>query len=112
VRRGLVAALLVLAAALPAAAAAELRVETKDWVLTAPDDVGTQGSLDLMGQAVQLCTDEIVKLLGYRTTVAPRFAMQWQPSSSPGGGATQTRVFVWYRPGFRLDDPAVTRFRQ
>jgi hypothetical protein len=112
VRRGLVAALLVLAVAAPAAAVAELRVETKDWVLTAPDEVATQGELDLMGRAVQLCTDEIVKLLGHRPTVVERFTMQWRPASSSGAGATQTGVFNWYAPGRRITDPAATRLRE
>lgn len=110
--RPLAVLLAFLAAALPAAAALELRVETRDWVLTAPDEVGTQQDLDLLGRAVQLCTDEIVKLLGHRPAVVPRFTMQWAPAATRGTGATQTGIYVWYRPGFRIADPAAARFRE
>lgn len=106
-----IAAAVALAVALPAAAAAELRATTNDWVLVAPDDVGTQAELEQLATAVQICNDEIVKLLGHRPRVAERFTMQWQPSSFSGAGATQTGVFNWYAPGFRLADPVVARFR-
>ena len=112
VGRFLVVLLAALSLALPAAAVVELRVETRDWLLTAPDEVGTQQDLDLLGRAVQLCTDEVVKLLGHRPAVVPRFTMKWQPSETQGAGATQTGVLVWYRPGFRIADPAVARFRE
>ena len=105
-------ALLALAAALPAAAATELRATTQDWVLVASDEIGAQQDLELAGRAVQLCHDEIVRLLGHRPAIVRRFTWRWVAADSQSGGATRIGVFTWYRPGYRLDEPVVTRFRE
>lgn len=104
------ACLAVLAAG--TAAAAEQRYETADWVFVAPSEIGTAGDLELAGRAVQLCTDEIEKLLGHRPAIVPRFTMQWLPSTFNGSGATQTGVLNWFSPGFRLVEDSARRFRE
>jgi hypothetical protein len=112
-RAALIAVLaLVSAASAAAAQAQELRFETRDWVLTAPSEVGTEADLVLTGRALQSCTDEVKKLLGHRPMVVPKFTFQWVPSATAGGGATRTGVFSWYTPGFLLLEPATRPFRE
>jgi hypothetical protein len=80
VRRTLVTALVLLAVAAVAAAHAqtELRVvETTDWRLEAPAVLATQDELELLAQGVQLCTDELERLLHYRPRNVERFTMRW-----------------------------------
>jgi hypothetical protein len=111
-RRALSLLVVLVAVAGAPAARAELRAETGDWVLVAPDEVGTQTDLDLTARATQLCSDEIVKLLSHRPSVVPRFTMQWVPAAANGSGATRTGVFNWYTPGFRLLTPQTRAFRE
>jgi hypothetical protein len=42
------------------------RAETDDWILTAPAALGTQADLELNARGVQLCHDEIEKVIGHR----------------------------------------------
>jgi hypothetical protein len=108
----IVALALAAAAVATAAPAAELRLETPDWVFTAPDEIGTQADLELTGRAVQICTDEIEKLLGHQPAIVPRFTMQWAPAAFSGSGATRTGIFNWYAPGFRIVDDTTRGFRE
>jgi len=107
-------ALLALVAAASAAAgrAQELRVETRDWVLIAPDEVGSRADLELTARAAQICTDELIKLVGHRPRDVARFEMRWTPGAVGGSGATSTGITNWYPPGFKLLDDATRRFRE
>jgi hemolysin type calcium-binding protein len=99
-------------AGLARAGAAEERFETADWIFVAPSEVGSAADLALTGRAVQLCTDELRKLIGYRPAKNGKFTMQWVPSAASGAGATQTGVFNWYAPGFRVVDESTRGFRE
>jgi hypothetical protein len=108
-------ALVLLVAALGAAAAparAELRYETADWTFVAPEELGTQADLELNARQVQLCTDELEKLLGHRPTHVAKFTMQWLPGAANAAGATSTGVLNFYLPGRRLVDPVTRSFRE
>jgi hypothetical protein len=106
-----VVALAVVAGA-AAAHAEELRVETRDWVLTAPSEIGTQADLELTARAAQICTDEVTKLVGHRPRNVAKFEMRWTPGAVSGAGATSTGVINWYRPGFTLLDDVTRAWRE
>jgi hypothetical protein len=110
--RMLLACLALAAAAAGSARAADLRYESQDWIFVAPEELGNAADLELTGRGVQLCTDELRKLVGYRPPSPAKFTMQWVQSGTPVSGATQTGVFNWYVPGFRLIDPVARSFRE
>ena len=99
-------------AATAAPAAAELRYETADWTFVAPDEIGTQADLELSARQVQLCTDELKRLLGYRRPDIEKFAMRWLPGTTNVAGATETGVLNFYVPGYRMIDPIARTFRE
>lgn len=77
----------------PSAAPAEemLRYETADWILTAPAALVTQSDLELVGKATQICSDEIVRLTGFRPAQPAKFTVQWVISETSwysGAGPT------------------------
>jgi hypothetical protein len=93
------------------AAAPDLRIETRDWVLIAPDEVGTQEELELTGRAIQICTNELKRLIGHRPTNVARFEWRWTPGVN-GASANSEGVISRYGPGFRLVDDVTRSFRQ
>ena len=68
---------LALALTSPATAEDLLRVETEDWILTAPATLVTQQDLELVGTAIQICSDEIELLTGYRPPRPAKFTVVW-----------------------------------
>ena len=83
----------MLAVAISASAEDVLRFETADWILTAPPALGTQADLELNGRQVQLCEDEIERLVGHRPTNVRKFMMAWLVDGNPAGSyATPTGV--------------------
>jgi len=73
-------ALLLLAAlvgATQARPADELSAETEDWIFVAPGALGTQADLELVGRSIQICSDEIERLIGYRPRNVARFTARW-----------------------------------
>lgn len=110
-----VAALVVLAVlAVPAVAvAADLTAQTEDWTFTAPDVLGTQADLDLNARQVQLCTDELKRLVAHRPLPGQRFAMRWVIDGGQFSHAEPTGV-VNHAPDatWRLVDPAARSFRE
>jgi hypothetical protein len=55
----------------------ELTATTKDWVFRAPASLGSQADLELNAAAVQICSDEIRKLVGHRPAPPDRFTWTW-----------------------------------
>jgi RTX calcium-binding nonapeptide repeat (4 copies) len=94
------------------AAAEELRTETQDWVLVAPSEVGTTADLELLSRAIQICTDELKKLVGHRPANVAKFEWRWLPGTTRGSGATTTGVLTWFTAGFTLADSATRPFRE
>jgi hypothetical protein len=75
-----IAVVLVLASA--ATAEEVLRYETEDWILTSPAAIVTQADLELVGQATQICSDEIELVIGHRATYPAKFTVDWVISDS------------------------------
>jgi hypothetical protein len=61
-----VAAVVAFAAPAYLAADSPLVFDTRDWRFEAPESLGTQADLELTGTQIQLCTDEIARLIHYR----------------------------------------------
>ena len=95
-----------------AAPAEELRVETRDWVFTLPSEIGTRAELELTARAIQICTDEMTKLVGHRPQNVAKFEWRWTPGATRVSGAHSTGVITWFTPGFRLVDDVTRRFRE
>jgi RTX calcium-binding nonapeptide repeat (4 copies) len=70
-------ALTLLIVTLAAAAESDLRYETEDWIFTAPASLGSTEDLALIGQLVQVCSDDIELLVGRRPTNVRKFTMSW-----------------------------------
>jgi RTX calcium-binding nonapeptide repeat (4 copies) len=70
-------ALALLIVTLAAAAESDLRYETEDWIFSAPSSLGTTEDLALIGQLVQVCSDDIERLVGRRPTNVRKFTMSW-----------------------------------
>jgi hypothetical protein len=109
--------LLALASALALATSAlaedMLRAETDDWILTAPAALGTQADLDLNARGVQLCHDEIEKVIGHRPMNAVKFTMTWQIGGGPTSYATTTGVVSLVpTAAWPLVDPVTRGFRE
>jgi hypothetical protein len=66
------------------------RYETEDWILTAPASLVTQSDLALVGEATQICSDEIVLLTGHRPPRPAKFTVRWVVGSPPYSGAGPT----------------------
>ena len=100
-------------AAPAAAAAADLTTQTEDWTFTAPDVLGTQADLELNARQVQLCTDEMERLIAYRPLRGQRFQMHWVIDGLTGSHADGSTV-INHVPdaSWRLVDPAARPFRE
>jgi hypothetical protein len=109
-RAVLVAVAVALAGAAGAAGSAELETRTADWIVTAPDSLGTQADLDLVARATQLCTDEVKLLVGRRPANVERFTMTWTPAAGGSSYATQTGIVNLAPPGYRLLEPSTRPF--
>jgi hypothetical protein len=114
-RKRVLALALAGALVLGASALAEdvLRAESDDWILTAPATLGTQADLDLSARAVQLCHDEIEKVIGHRPANAAKFTMTWQIGGGPVSYATTTGVVSLVpSDSWKLVDPSARSFRE
>jgi hypothetical protein len=113
VRASAVIVVLTLAAAAGAGAVpgGELRTETRDWIFVAPSELGSAADLELHARTVQLCTDEMMKLIGHRPRRAAKFEWRWIPGDSNWSGATSSAVHSYFTRGSRLVDPVTTPFR-
>ena len=99
--------------AVPVAAAADLTTQTEDWTFTAPDVLGTQADLELNARQVQLCTDEMERLIAYRPLRGQRFAMHWVIDGGRFSEADGSTV-INHVPdaAWRLVDPSARAFRE
>jgi hypothetical protein len=102
--------LVATASAGPQRALQDVTVETQDWILVAPASVAAREALEVYARGIQLCTDELVRMLDHRPRPGQKFLAQWivhptlQVSHAGPGG------FVNYVPaGYVLDPPAFTR---
>jgi len=79
VRRTVLALGLAVALSAAAARAADgtLVFQTKDWTFESPAVIGTQADLELVPSEIQLCTDEIKRLVSHRPKNVERFTMRW-----------------------------------
>jgi hypothetical protein len=109
-RRALLALGLLALTAAPVAGAAEIRAETADWALTAPDSLGTQADLELVARATQICTDEVKLLTGRRPANVRRFTMTWTPGPVGVAYGLPTGIVNNFTPGYRLIDPGARSF--
>lgn len=90
-----------------------LRAETDDWILTAPAALGTQSDLELNARAIQLCHDEIERVIGHRPTNVAKFTMEWRIGGGPVSYATTTGVVSLVPSAeWPLVDPSAFGFRQ
>jgi hypothetical protein len=103
----LMAALVTTPAAL---SADELRVETEDWVLTAPASLGTQDDLEFMGRDIQLCTDEIRQLVGHRPRNVAKFTVRWVVDGLSVSYATAVGFETHVGDGYRILSPQARAF--
>ena len=113
-RRGFIVLVTVAVLALAGvASAADRTTETEDWTFTAPDVLGTQADLELNARQVQLCTDEMKRLIAYRPLKGQRFTMRWVIDggrisyAEPSGVVNHVPDASW-----RLVDPAARSFRE
>lgn len=95
------------------AAAADVTTQTEDWTFTAPDVLGTQADLELNARQVQLCTDEMKRLVAHRPLAGQRFQMRWVIDGLRVSHAEASGV-VNHVPdaAWRLVDPAARSFRE
>jgi hypothetical protein len=95
------------------AAAAELTTQTEDWTFVAPDVLGTQADLELNARQVQLCTDEMKRVVAYRPRAGQRFEMRWVIDGLQVSHAEPTKV-VNHVPdaSYPLVHPAARSFRE
>jgi hypothetical protein len=54
-----------------------LAFQTEDWTLESPAALGTQADLELSARQIQLCTDEVRRLVSHRPTNVKRFSWRW-----------------------------------
>ena len=105
------AAAVVLAA--PAYGDGLLVTETEDWRFEAPDVLGTQADLELNARQIQLCADELKRLLHYRPRNVERFAWRWVIGGGPVSFASPLGVETHLPDAsYRLVDPAARPFRE
>ena len=111
--RAIVAVVVLAVFAVPAAAAADLSAQTEDWTFSAPDVLGTQADLELNARQVQLCTNEVERLIAYRPLRGQRFAMHWVIDGGRFSEADGS-VVVNHVPdaAWRLVDPSARAFRE
>ena len=112
-RCGVVLAALVVLAVPAAAAAADITTQTEDWAFTAPDALGTQADLELNARQVQLCTDEMKRLVAHRPLPGQPFQMSWVIDGLRISHA-QANGVVNHVPdaSWPLVDPAARSFRE
>jgi hypothetical protein len=89
-----------------------LRAETEDWILTAPATLGTQADLELNGRALQLCHDEIERVIGHRPTNVAKFTATWQIGGSYSYATPTGIVSLVPSADWPLIDPNVHGFVQ
>ena len=111
----LVVCLLVAAAAAVAAPAygdGLLVAETDDWRFEAPDVLGPQADLELNARQIQLCTEELERLLHYRPRSTERFTWRWVIGGGPFSWASPLGVETHMpNASYPLVDPSVRPFR-
>jgi hypothetical protein len=88
----------------------ELRIETEDWVLTAPTALGTQADLEFMGRHVQICTDEIRRLVGHRPRNVAKFTVRWIVDGLSVSYATPVGFESHVDASYRLMTPETRAF--
>jgi hypothetical protein len=98
----------------PFARADEFVATTKDWIMRAPDSLGTHADLELNAAAVQICTDEIHKLVGHRPSSPMRFLWTYTiaDDSPQFSAATADGVFTWVHSDFQLVPDYARGFRE
>ncbi len=90
----------------------ELRFETKDWIFVAPSVLGDQADLELNGRAVQICHDEIERLVGRRPRNVRKFTMTWAIDGGQVANAGRRGVTNHVPSAeWRLVDPGSRAFR-
>jgi hypothetical protein len=98
----------------PFARADVLVATTKDWIMRAPESLGTQADLELNAAAVQICTDEIHKLVGHRPSFPPQFFWTYTivDDSPQFSAATADGVVSFVSSDFRLVEDYARGFRE
>lgn len=113
--RGTSALILVLVATAGAARADEgvLVFGTEDWTFESPAVLGTQADLELSARQIQLCTDEIERLVSHRPRNVERFGWRWviDGLQVSYGGPTGVETHV-PSPAWRLVDASTRSFRE
>jgi hypothetical protein len=105
------AAAVVLAA--PAYGDGLLVAETEDWRFEAPDVLGSQADLELNARQIQLCTDDLERLLHHRPRNVERFTWRWVIGGGPVSWASPLGVETHVpAPSYPLVDPAARAFRE
>lgn len=92
---------------------AVLVFETEDWRFEAPDVLGTQADLELSGRQIQLCTDEVERLISHRPRNVARFTWRWSIGGGPVSFASPVGVESRVpNESYRLIDPVSRPFRE
>src|SRR6266540_3120249 len=96
------------------AAEPELTATTKDWVFRAPASLGSQADLELDAAAIQICSDEIHKLVGHRPPSPKKFTWTWVVSDAGPqfSSATRDGVVSLTHSDFRLVPDDQRQFRE
>jgi hypothetical protein len=103
-----------LALAAPASRAADgvLAFETEDWRFESPAVLGSQADLELASRQIQLCTDELKRLLHYRPRNVERFTWRWIIDGGHISYAFATGVETHVDESWRLVDPVTRSFKE